>query len=142
MFILACLCAALIALALALASIPADGTSWNRFLGPSRQLDPFINFGSVFVTVLPLFIGYYHLARLGALLGIAVSAVACFATQVCASFVFGLELVGRSLVVQEVIYVGTWLSLSALVLWAHITASNSQIIRDAQKSLHLVPHLP
>jgi hypothetical protein len=60
-FVLASVCAAVIALAVALASIPADGTSWNRLLGPSRQLDPFINFGSAFVLVLPVFVGYYHL---------------------------------------------------------------------------------
>lgn len=79
----ASVCAAVIALAVALASIPADGTSWNRFLGPSRQLDPFINFGSAFVAVLPVFLGYYHLARLGTLPGVVVSASACFLTQVC-----------------------------------------------------------
>ena len=65
----------------ALASIPADGVSWNRFLGPSRQFDPFINFGSAFVSVLLVFLGYYHLARLGAFLGIAISALTCFTTQ-------------------------------------------------------------
>ena len=54
-FVAASVCAAVIALAVALASIPADGTSWNRFLGPSRQLDPFLNFGSAFVAALPLF---------------------------------------------------------------------------------------
>jgi len=79
----ASVCAAAIAFAIALASIPADGTSWNRFLGPSRQLDPFVNFGSAFVAVLPIFLGYYHLARLGAFLGLGVSALAAFLTQVC-----------------------------------------------------------
>jgi hypothetical protein len=33
-FVLASVCAVVIALAVALASIPADGVSWNRFLGP------------------------------------------------------------------------------------------------------------
>ena len=54
-FFVASLCAVVIAIAVALASIPADGVSWNRFLGPSRQFDPFINFGSAFVSVLPVF---------------------------------------------------------------------------------------
>src|SRR6266700_5888453 len=87
-FLVASICAVVIALAIALASIPADGVSWNRFLGPSRQFDPFINFGSAFVSVLPVFLGYYHLARLGALLGLAVSVLIWFATQVCAFFIF------------------------------------------------------
>src|SRR5579863_10232469 len=85
-FLVATVCAVAIALAIALASIPADEVSWNRFLGPSRQFDPFINFGSAFVSVLPVFLGYYHLARLGA--GVAISALTCFTTQVCAVLIF------------------------------------------------------
>jgi hypothetical protein len=129
-FVLASMCAAIIALAVALASFPPDGTSWNRFLGPSRQLDPFVNFGSVFVSVLPVFLGYYQLARLGALLGIAVSAVMCFTTQVCAVFVFVFQVVGDSVVWQEVIYVGVWLLLSMLALCVHVKLSDSPAIRD------------
>jgi hypothetical protein len=140
-FALASACALVIALAVALSSIPADGTSWNRFLGPSRQFDPFINFGSAFVSVLPVFLGYYHLARLGALLGVAVSAAMCFATQVCAFFVFAFQLVGHSVVLQGVTYVVVWLLLSMLVLWIHMKASSSRAIRDAQRSLHLASAL-
>jgi|SRR5580658_3255922 hypothetical protein len=139
-FVVASVSAAVIALAVALVSIPADGTSLGRFLGPSQQLDPFINFGVAFVAVLPVFLGYYHLARLGALIGLGVSASACFLTEVCAGLVFGFRVFGPSVVLQEAIYVGLWLLLSLLVLWAHIRASNSSAIRDAQRSLHLVPH--
>lgn len=136
-FALASACAVVIAFAVELASIPADGTSWNRFLGPSRQFDPFINFGSAFVSVLPVFVGYYHLARFGALLGVAVSAAMFFATQVCAFFVFAFQLVGHSVVLQGVTYVGVWLVLSSLVLWVHMKASRSNAIRDAQRLLRL-----
>ena len=104
------------AVAVALSSIPADEISWNRFLGPSRQFDPFRNFGSAFVSVLPVFLGYYHLARLGALLGIAISAAMCFATQGCAFLVFAFQLVGHSAVLQGVTYVVVWLLLSMLGL--------------------------
>jgi hypothetical protein len=135
--VVASVCAAAIALAVALASIPADGTSWGRFLGPSRQLDPFINYGSAFVSVLAVLLGYYHLARVGALLGLSISAGMCFVTQVCALFVFGLQLVGPSVLVQEVIYIGIWLLLSMLVFALHMKASNSQAVRDAQRSLRL-----
>ena len=135
--VLACVCAVVIALAVALASIPADGVSWNRFLGPSRQLDPFINFGSAFVSVLPVFLGYYHLARLGALLGVAISAVTYFTTQLCAGFIFVFQLVGRSMVLQEATYVGVWMLITVLVLWMHVKASNSPAVRDAQRLLHL-----
>lgn len=136
-FVVASMCAVVIALAVALVSIPADGTSWNRFLGPSRQLDPFMNFGSAFVSVLPVFLGYYHLARFGAFLGAAISALTCFATQVSAGFIFVFQVVGRSVMLQEATYVGVWMLLAVLLLWAHIKASNSEAIRDAQRSLHL-----
>jgi hypothetical protein len=136
-FVVASMCAAVIALAVALASIPADGTSWNRFLGPSRQLDPFINFGSAFVSVLPILLGYYHLARLGAFLGVAISALTCYTTQVAAGFIFVFQVVGRSVVLQEATYISVWMLLALLLLWSHIKASYSEAIRDAQRSLHL-----
>jgi len=71
------------------------------------------------------------LARLGALVGVAVSAVMFYATQVCAFFVFGFQLVGHSMVIQGVTYVGIWLLLSMLVFW--VKASSSHAIRDAQR---------
>ena len=138
-FVVASVCSVVIGFAVALASIPADGVSWGRFLGPSRQLDPFINFGSAFISVLPVLLGYYHLARVGALMGIAISAFACFATQVCAEFIFGLQVVGRSTDVQEATYVGMWLLLGIVLLCAHIRASNSDAVRDTQRLLRLTP---
>ena len=94
----------------------------ESFPWPSRQFDPFINFGSAFVSVLPVFVGYYHLARLGVLLGVAVSAAMFFATQFCAFFVFAFQLVGHSVVLQGVTYVAVWLTLGSLVLWVHMKA--------------------
>ena len=134
-FLVASICAVVIALVVALASIPPDGVSWNRFLGPSRQFDPFINFGSAFVSVIPVFLCYYHLARLGAFIGVIISALTCFTTQVCAGFIFGFQVIGRSLVVQATTYVGLWVLLGSLLLWAHIKASNSLAVRDAQRLL-------
>ena len=134
-FVVASLSAVVIALAIALASIPADGVSWNRFLGSSRQFDPFINFGSAFVSVLPVFLGYYHLARLGALLGVAISALTCFTTQVCAALIFGFQISGRSLVFLGAAYLAICALLSAILLWSHIKASNSPAVREAQRLL-------
>jgi len=134
-FLVASICAVVIALAIALASIPADGVSWNRFLGPSRQFDPFINFGSTFVSVLPVFLGYYHLARLGAFLGVRPFAKTYFTTQVFARFIFGFQIIGRSLMLQGAAYVAVCAVLSALLLWGHIKASNSPAVRGAQKLL-------
>jgi hypothetical protein len=131
-FVLASACAVVLALAIALASIPPDGTSWTRFLGPSRQFDPFINFGSAFVAALPIFLGYYHLARLGALLGLAFSAVTYFAIQVCALFIFSFQLVGDSVLLQGITYLAICVLSWMLVFRVHMKASGSLAIYDAQ----------
>jgi hypothetical protein len=136
-FVVASLCGLVIAMAVAVASTPADGTSWNRFLGPSRQLDPLINFGSAFVSVLPIILGYYHLARLGAFLGIFISALTCYTTQLCAGFIFVFQMFGRAVALQETIYICVWMLMAMLILWVHIRTSNSERIRDAQRSLRL-----
>ena len=131
--------AVVIALAVALASIPADGTSWNRFLGPSRQFDPFINFGLVFVSVLPVFLGYYHLSRIGAFLGLAISALTIYVTGLCAMFLFTFQVVGRSEVLEVIVYVGFCVLLSTLFFAIHMKVSNSRVVQNAQRSLRLVP---
>lgn len=110
----------------------------QRFLGPSREFDPLINFGLALVSVLPLFLGYYHLGRLGAILGFGVAAVICYATGICAWFVFAFKLVGQSLVVEVVTYIGVCLVFSMLLFAVHMRASNSRSIQNAQRLLHLV----
>src|SRR5262249_40134553 len=137
-FVTTSACAVVIALAVALASIPADGTSWNRFLGPSRQFDPFINFGLVFVAVFPVFLGYYHLSCIGAFMGLAISALAVCLTALWAMFLFTFELVGRSEVYQVIVYIGFCLILGTLFFAVHMKVSNSRFIRNAQRSLRLV----
>src|SRR5450755_4402368 len=138
-FVITSVCAVVIALAVALASIPADGTSWYRFLGPSRQFDPFINFGLVFVAVLPVFLGYYHLSRIGAFLGLAISALTVYMTALCAMLLFTFQLVGRSEVSEVIAYVGFCLVPGTLFFAMHMKVSNSHIVKNAQRSLRLVP---
>ena len=80
-------------------------------------------------------LGYCHLARLRVLLGLAISALTFFTTQVCAGLIFGFQIIGRSLVVQETAYITGWVLLGVLLLWAHIKACNSAAVRDAQRLL-------
>jgi len=138
-FVVASVCAVVIAVAVALASIPADGTSWNRFLGPSRQLDPLINFGLALVSVLPIFLGYYHLSRIGAFLGLVISALTVYLTALCAMFIFTFQLVGRSEVLESSAYIGFCLLLSTLFFVIHTKVCKSRTIRNAQRSLRLAP---
>jgi hypothetical protein len=138
-FAVSSMCAVVIAAPLALASIPSDGTSLQPFLGPPRRFDPLISFGSFFVSVLTVFLGYYHLGRHGALWGLATSAVTCFVTYLCAFWLFGFELVGHSIAIQVLTFVGALFAVIVLIFVLHIKASNSSAIRDAQLALHLVP---
>ncbi len=110
----------------------------QRFLGPSREFDPLINFGLALVSVLPLFLGYYHLGRLGALLGFGAAAVMCYTTGICAWFLFGFKVVGPSVVVEAVIYIGLCLLFDVLLFVVHVKASKSRTIQNAQRLLHLV----
>ena len=135
------ICALAIAFAIGLSSKPAESTSMNRFLGPPRYFDPLINFGSAYVSVIPLLLGYYHLAWRGALVSLAVSAVMCFRTRVFAFFVFAFPFDGHSVVFREAAYVSVCLLLSGLVFAVHMKASNSRAILDIQRSLNLVPAL-
>jgi hypothetical protein len=139
-FVVSSVCAVVIAVPLALASIPSDGTSMQPFLGPPRRFDPLITFASAFVSVLTVFLGYYHLGRHGALRSLGVSAVTCFVTYVCAFWIFGFELVGHSVVIQALTFVGALLAATVLIFVVHMKASNSSAIRDGQLALHLVPH--
>ena len=122
-FFLACLSALLVAVSVAIVSIPPDGTSMNRFLAPSREFDPLVNSGPAFITVLAVLIGYYHRRSLGALIGIAVSGISFLLTRVWADAVFGLELPGRSVLVQTCTYLGICAVIAALIFVAHVTAA-------------------
>ena len=139
-FVLASVCAVVIALAIALASIPADGISWNRFLGPPRPFDPFINFGLAFVSVLPVFLGYYPLGRLGFLLSVAVGFALAWIMAVCEiwCFVFVGPLFG-SVRLSAAAYAGCGVLVYLLIAWLHLKAAVSPSVRDAQRRLHLLP---
>jgi hypothetical protein len=132
-FVVSSVCAAVISSPLALASMGRYG---RPFLGWPHEFDPLINFGLVFVSALPVFLGYYHLGRIGALLTVAVSAVMYFAARLCASLLFVFFY--QALVFDAIAYLSTCLLLSMPVFAAHMKSSDSRAIRDAQRSLRLV----
>jgi len=131
-------CAFLFATAIGLVSIPADGTPLQKpFLGISRALDPYVNFGGTFVAVVPVFLGYYHLGRLGTLLGAAIAGIALFATRFCAAMLFGFEVLGNSKLIEGAVYACSCLFFAVLCFWAHTQAAKSRRIHDAQRLLKL-----
>ena len=135
-FVVSCVCAAVIAVPFAIASISHDETALFRDLFWPHQFKPLINYGAIFMSVLPLFLGYYQLGRIGALLSLAVSAVAFCVTALCAFCFFA----GHAPLFGTIAYVSACVLLSMLVFAAHMKASNSRAIQDAQRLLRLISY--
>jgi hypothetical protein len=107
------------------------GRYGTPFLGWPHQFDPLVNFSSVFLLVLPVFLGYYHLGRLGALLSLPISAGTWFGSFLCALFV----LQGQPEVAEVATYVSFCLLLGLLVFAMHMKAADSPAI---QRALRLI----
>jgi hypothetical protein len=93
----------------------------------------------VLVSVIPVFLGYYHLSRIGAFLGLVISALTVYLTALCAMFIFTFQLVGHSRMLEASAYIGLCLLLSTLFFAIHLKVSKSRAIRNAQRSLRLAP---
>jgi hypothetical protein len=98
------------------------GRYGTPFLGWPHQFDPLVNFCSVSLSVLPVFLGYYHLGRVGGLLSLPISAGTWYASFLCALFV----LQGQPAVA------------GLLVFAMHVKAADSPAIQRAQRSLRLI----
>jgi hypothetical protein len=132
-FVVSAVSSAILALSVALASVPEPGTSMNRFFGPPRQFDPWINLGLAFVVLLPIFLGYYHRGWAGAILSLAASAVSFYIAGVTAALVFTFGLAGWSVVAEGIVYGGVCLFLAILVFTAHSKISRFPSGRTAQQ---------
>ena len=133
-FVLSTVCASVIASSCAIALVRHDETAILRDLFWPHQSDAFINFGVVFVSLIPLFLGYYHLGRIGALVSLAVSAMTFFAIAFCAFFLFA----PHAGLFGTVAYISACLLLCVLLFLVHMKASNSDALRNAQRLLRLI----
>jgi hypothetical protein len=131
--IVASVCSAVIAIPFAIASISHNETAWLRDLLWPHQFDPFIIFSSVFLSLVPVLLAYYHLGRLGAMLGLAVSPVAWYSTMLLA--LLFIKCSGPLWGAME--FGGTCFLLYALLCVVHIKVANSRTVRDVQRVLHL-----
>jgi hypothetical protein len=138
-FVVSMISAVAIAVPLAIMSVPSDGTPLQRFLGPSPQFDPLLNFGWVFLSLLTAFTGYYHLGWRGALRCVAASPVTYYLFYYCALLISGFEVVGHSWMIQTVTFLGAVLAGTVFIFVAHMKASNSPGIRNEQRALRLRP---
>ena len=99
-----------------------------------HQFDPLIIFGSVFLSLLPVILAYYHLGRLGAILAAAVSVIAFYGMAFCALYLF---IVGAAF--GAVGYTVICLLLYVSLFLLHTRAAGSRRVEGVQRSLGLVP---
>jgi hypothetical protein len=126
-FIVTLASAFLIAVSVAIVSVPTDGTSMNRFLAPSREFDPLMNSGPAFISVLAVLIGYYHLRSLGALIGIGISGLVFLLTRICGFVLFDFGMIGDSVLVQTCAYLAFCLLIAALIFVTHMKAAKHHL---------------
>lgn len=137
-FVVACFSAAVLAVPYALANISNDDTAIFRdFLWP-HELNPIIGFGAALVGIIPIFLAYYHLGRVGALVSTAICAISWYMAILCAIIVFRLhdETFGI------VSYAAVCLLYCGLLFLSHLRAAKARWITRAQLSLGLSERSP
>ena len=138
--VLASVSAAIIALPLALQSVPHNDTALLRNFFWLDILNPYITFSFFFLGIVPALLGYYNLGRLGFLLSVSLGFAFAWIMAVC-----GL----LCLMYVEHRFGSVWLGtlafamcvLLAYVLIArlHLRAAKSPSVNDAQRKLRLLP---
>jgi hypothetical protein len=81
--VLASVSAAIIALPLALQSVPRNDTALLRNFFWPDILNPYITFSFVFLGIVPALLGYYNLGRLGFLLSVSLGFAFAWIMAVC-----------------------------------------------------------
>jgi len=132
-FALGSVCAAVIALPLAIRLVSLDDTSLLRDLFWPHQLDPYIVFPAFFIGVLPVLLGYFHLGRLGVILNLGLGFALVWLIAACAALCFVCLLVWLGMS-----YAVCVLLVYLLMLWLHMKAVTSPSVRDAQRKMRLV----
>ena len=138
--VLASVSAALIALPLAVQSVSRDQTALVRNLFWPDTLNPYVTFSLIFIGVVPALLGYYHLGRLGFVLNVAAGFALAWMMAVCGILCFAY--LGHhfgSVLLSTVAYAACVVLVYLLIARLHLRAATSPSVRDAQRSLHLLP---
>ncbi len=123
--------AAILALPFAVNSVSRNETAMFRDLFWPHQFNPFLTFAVAFLALLPVLLGYYHLGRVGLILGTLVAMGTGF-IMTLSTLLIMLGWLG------VLAYTVIGLLVCLLLFLAHMKTSNSPSIRDAQRALHLV----
>jgi len=138
--ILASVSAAIVAAPLALGAGSRRETALLHDLFWPDTLNPYVIFLLVCLGIVPVLLGYYHLGRLGFLLGVAVGLALPWVMAVCGIICFvGLGHYFGSVRLSTASYAACVLLAYMLIVWLHLKAAKSHSVLDAQRRLHLVP---
>jgi hypothetical protein len=104
------------------------------------SLNPYMMFSLVFLGLVPVLLGYYHLGRLGFLLSVAVGFALAWVMAVCGIICFvGVGHYFGSIRLSTAAYATCVLLVYMLIARLHLKATKSQSVHDAQRKLRLVP---
>ena len=132
--------AAIIAVPLALQAASRHEAILLHDLFWPDSLDPYILFSLIFMGLVPVLLGYYHLGRLGFLLSVALGFALAWVMAVFGIICFvGIGHYLRSVKFSSVAFVASVLLAYMLIARLHLKAAGSRSIRDAQRKLHLIP---
>jgi len=132
--------AAIIAVPLALQAASRHETALLHDLFWPDKLDPYMMFSLVFLGIVPVLLGYYHLGRLGFLLNVAVGFALAWVMAVCGIICF--VRIGHyfgSVGVSTAVYATCVLLVYMLIARLHLKAARSESVHDAQRKLRLAP---
>ena len=138
-FLLNSVSAAIIALPLALQDASRHQATLLHDLFWPDALDPYILFSLVFMGLVPVLLGYYHLGRLGFLLSVALGFALAWVMAVFGAMCFvGVGHYFGSVKLSTIAYVISVLLVYMLIARLHLKAAVSKWVRDAQRKLRLV----
>jgi hypothetical protein len=131
--------AALIALPITVHLISHDEAARFRIPFWPDLLNPYITFSIVLIGLLPVLFGYYHLGRLGFLLGVAAGLALIWSMAVCGvlSFVWIGHYFG-SLWLSAVLYAACVVVVYVFIARLHLRATTSSSLHDVQRKLRLI----
>jgi hypothetical protein len=129
------LSASVLATPVALHAVSHETTNIMRDLLWPHQLAPYIGFSATFLAVIPIFLGYYHLGRVGTVLGLLLSGAIWYAAILAAAYVF----LSRSVQTGVVAYGMFCLLLYSLLFWCNLKMADARAVKEAQRKMRLVP---
>jgi len=136
--VLASVSAAIVAVPLALEAA-SRRELLHDFFWPDA-LNPYIVLSLVFIGVVLVLLGYYHLGRLGFLLSVALGFALAWVMAVCGIFCFvGVGHYFGRVRLSAIAYTTCFSLAYMLIARLHLKAAKSQSVHDAQRKLRLVP---